>query len=164
MSNDPIAKKVIQGLGQIGEETGKELLKQGGKIALGVITGTELVGDVKPMNEGEKIQKQANDDKEKEMEMAKLRAQINGRDIGQEIEAVRKKRQEEEEAKERELENLAIERERQKQMEVMVSVDEVSTNPNKRKKSRGSAFAKGKQGKASVSDMSATAEYYKKPD
>jgi hypothetical protein len=159
-----ITKQVIKGLGRIGEEAGKELIKQSGEIAHGVITGKELVGDIKPISDQEKAQKQVKDDKEKEMEMAKLRAQINGRNIEDEIKSIRDKREQEEAEQERELERLAVEREQQKQTEALSDIDEVSSNPAKQKKKRGSAFAKGKQGKASTSDMSATAEYYKKPD
>jgi len=144
---------VAQALQQVGAETGKEAVKQAGKIAEGVvggISGVELVGDIKPMGEQELVGKKAEDEGKKREEMSKIR----GRDVEGEMEQVRKEKKKREEEEERRfLEEIkqkreAEERERQ---ELVVG-----------KKKRG-AFAKGGK-KPAQSDMSATGEFSRKKD
>ena len=48
---DPIVKKVLGSLGQIVTETVEKTAKETMNIASGVITGQELVGDIKPLSE-----------------------------------------------------------------------------------------------------------------
>lgn len=160
-----IVRGVVKGLGQIGGETGKELLEESGKIVEGVVNPVNILGGLKPMDEGEYQKKMAEDERKKQEEIARLNSEIKGtgRNVGEEMEQVRREREEEEERKEREfLEKLKAQREQEKAEEAVMSVDE-TTNSHKKKKKRGGAFMKGK-GKASISDMSATGEFKGKVD
>lgn len=162
-----IFKGFLKGLGSIGEETGKELVTEPGRMVESIITGKELLGNIASMSDRQLHEKKSEEDKKKEEELARLRRQMGpGRNVEAEIKEVRDEKAEAEKQKEEEfLRNLQIQRQREKEeYEAMCGQMGMSDNPAKRKKSRGSAFAKGKQGKASTSDMSATAEFYKKPD
>lgn len=158
-----IGKGVIDGLKQLGEETGKELVNQTGKIAETIITGKELLGDIVPMSNQEMEKKRVEEEQKKQKEMADLKNQMSehGRNVEGEMEQIRREKQQTEEEKEKAfLENLKRQREEEKMQSDYTGYEE-SSNPNKRKKSRGSAFAGGK---AKKEDMSQTREYVKKPD
>ncbi|MCL4384682.1 hypothetical protein M1116_04460 [Patescibacteria group bacterium] len=166
MSNS-IPAQVIKGLGQIGEETGKELLNQTGKIAETIITGKELLGDIKPLSEPELAQKKAEEEKKKQEEMAKLREQMGkGRNVEAEMEALRK----EEEKAAKEKEEIALNAEQQRmaadQNQGNLASELVSSNPAKQKKSRGSALMGGKRKKSQPDQqqMSQTSEFKGKID
>lgn len=115
----------FKGIKSIGEETVEKTVEHTGKIASGIITGQELVGNLKPMSNEQQTKSQQEDERIKQQEMADLRSQMSGgRNVEQEIEKVRdeKKRKEEEEEKflknlERQRENERIERQ-QMQSEV----------------------------------------------
>ena len=152
-----IPKKVVQGLKQVGEETGKELVGQTKKIVTGVISGKELVGDTKVMTEKELAAKQVDDERKKNEEMSKLR----GRDVEGEVTQIRKEKEQKEDEEEKFLEEVKIQREAEdKERQKLAAETGVSSNPGKRKKKRGSAFAKGNK-KTSVADLSATSEFGK---
>jgi hypothetical protein len=162
-----IKNDFLKGFGELGEEIGEKTIKETGKIFEPIISTRELLGFIQPMSDEELKKKKEEDEKTKEDEIAKLKAAMgSGRNLEEEIKRIR----EEEDAKEKQeeqefLENLKIkkEMEAQEEAEAMAMMTE-SSNPAKQKKSRGSAMAKGKNGKASTSDMSATAEFFKKPD
>ncbi len=151
MSDDnSIPKQVVKQLGELSEETAVEAVKAVGDIAKGVISGSQLVGDVAEISQ----------DREQELErqdQEKLN-QIRGRNVEAEIEEIRKQKKQQQEEKEKKfLEEVRQKREQERAEEARVmEVMSVSSNPAKRKKSRGSAFA---QGKPKQSDMSATAEF-----
>ncbi len=153
-------KKVVQALGQVAEETSREMVRQAGKVVAGVVTGKDLVGDIKPMSEKEMVKKQTEDEAKKQQEMGQLREK--GRDVEGEMQKVREEKKKKEEEEERQfLDNIKRQREAEDQerrsMVLMVS------SPGKRKKKRGSAFVKKGKG-ASQSEMSATSEYSRKRD
>jgi hypothetical protein len=141
---DSIPKKVLQSLGQIVVETGKETLIEANKITSSIVTGQELLG-IKPLSDEDLAKRLAEDDKNKQEEMRSLREP--GRNVEEEIkQVIKEKEQKEESAEEKMLREVreqreAEERERQ-QLEVQMGV---SNNPNKQKKQRGSAFVKGKR-------------------
>jgi len=145
-----ISNQVLQGLKQVAEETGKELVNETGKIVTGVITGEELVKDAKPMNEGEYAAKKDEDEKTKQQEKKE-----NGRNGEKEMDEVRKeKKRKEEEEEKLFLENLQRQREEEKkEMAVMMEP--------KGKRARGKMMTPGKP---KQSDMSATAEFSKNID
>ena len=161
-----ILKNVLKGIKQIGTETVEKSAEEGGKIVEGVITGKELLGDIKSMSDQQysaESQKYKNKDEE---EMVKLRAQMKdpGRDVEQEIEQVQKEKEQKEEDERKFLENLKIQREREK-AEMEAAYAEAPGNPHKAKKSRGSAFAKGKKKSGpDLEQMSQTAEVKSKVD
>ena len=100
--NDPVFKQVVKGLGSIAEETGKEVLKQGEEVLHSVITGKELLGDAQPMTDQEMAQRKADDERKKQEEINKLRAQMGqGRPIEEEMEKIRREREQKEEQEER---------------------------------------------------------------
>jgi len=153
-----IPKKVLQGLKQVGEETGKELVEQTKRMVTGTISGKELVADANMMTNKEMVEKQVEDEKKKKEEMGKLR----GRDVEGEIVQVRKEKKQKEEEEEREfLEKVKRQRQVEEQeRQSLASEVGASSSPEKRKKKRGSAFVKGKK-KTSTADMSATGEFGK---
>ena len=145
-----------KGLKQLGEETGKELINQTGKIAESIITGKELLGDIVPMGEQEMEQKKKEDEGKKQKEISDVRCQISGRNVEAEMEQIRNEKEEKEKEEERLfLENLKRQREEERaEMESMVVEPES-------KRSRGKTVAGNK---AKKEDMSQTREYIKKPD
>lgn len=155
-----ITDDTLKGLKQVGVETGKEFVKQVGKIAESVITGKELLGDITSMSQAEMKNKHQEDEIKKQQEMARLKSEIGQerpRDVEGEIELIRKQRENEEEEQERLfLENLKRQREAER-AEMGAFVEEPS-----KKRSRGDAFASNK--KVKQSSMSATKEYDNKTD
>ena len=149
-----------KGFKQLGQETAEKLVEETGKIAESVITARELLGDIKPLNDQEMAQKRAEDDNKKQEEMNKLRSQISGRNVENEMEQLRRQQEKEEEEKERyfEKEKERQEWERQQQVENSELMME-STNSSKQKKSRGSAMSHKKKSQPDQSQMSQTSEY-----
>ncbi len=156
--NQSIASGVLKGLGELGQETVKKTVEEAGKIIEPIISAQDLLGNISTMSDEEMKREQAEDERKKQEEIAKLKAEMGqGRDLESEIEKIRQEREE----KERQEERVEEEKERQ---EEMAEEGEIIFEPETKKKGPGSGMAKGHQGKASNSDMSATAEYYKKPD
>ena len=156
-----IAKKVLSAVGQIGVETGKEILKEGGKIGETIISGQELLGNIKPMTEEEYKLKAEEEGKKSDKEMADLRQNIGGgRNVEGEIEEVRRQREQVEKEKEK---RILEEVSRQREIEAMELASlEVPGNPKK-----SAAKMQGVKGKKTAPDpalMSATAEFKGKVD
>lgn len=150
---------------QLIQETAEKLVEETGKIAESVITARELLGDIKPLSDEELIQKKADDEKKKQEEMNKLRSQISGRSVENEMEQLRYQQEKEEEEKEKYFEKEKERQgwERQQQIENSDLMME-STNPSKQKKSRGSAMSHKKKSQPDQSQMSQTSEYKGKID
>jgi hypothetical protein len=161
MSDDGIAKKVLLTMGQIGAETGKEILKEGGKIGERIISGQELLGNIKPMSEEEFKSKAEEEEKRSDKEMSDLRQNIGGgRNVEGEIEEVRRQREaEEKEKEERILEEVA----RQREIEAMELVS-LETPGNQKKSAAKMQGVKGKKSAPDLTQMSATAEFKGKVD
>jgi len=150
---------VIQGIKQVVEETEEKLVEEAGKIAKGVITGEELVKDIKPMDQEEYQNKVEEDEKKKQEGIKEI-----GRNVEKEMDEVRKAKKKKEEEEEKEfLEKIRRQRELEEQERQALEMEamSVSRNPAKQKKQRGSAF---KPGKPKQSDMSQTAEFSKSVD
>lgn len=148
-----IPKQVAVGLKQVAEETVGEAASNAVKVVDSVITGKDLVGDIKPMSAGEYQQKQQEDETVKQKEISEI-----GRNVEKEMDEARKKRKEAEDEREKEfLENLKKQREAEGQEVVEL------TRKHPRPK-RGGAFARGGKAKPSQSDMSATGEFKGKVD
>ncbi|MEK7527964.1 MAG: hypothetical protein AAB574_03030 [Patescibacteria group bacterium] len=112
---DPIVKKVLGSLGQIVTETVEKTAKETMNIASGVITGQELVGDIKPLSEEAMAKAKAEEEEKKQEELGRLRQGTSAsqeRNVEKEMGEIRdeKKRKEEEEEKQF-LENLKRQRE-----------------------------------------------------
>lgn len=140
MTDDPILKQVIKGLGNIGEETGKEAINQIGEIGNSIISGKELLGDIKPLTDEEIQKKKIEDQKKAEAEMKEIRRNVEG-----EINQIRQQIESEEDRKEKEAERLRQEQEYYAQMQSVEPLEMISTNPAKQKKKRGSALAHNKK-------------------
>ncbi|MFA6602317.1 MAG: hypothetical protein WCT01_00805 [Candidatus Shapirobacteria bacterium] len=155
-----IAKQWWQGIKTIGTETVEIAKKETFKMADGVITGKDWLGNIQAMDTNDYNKAKQADEEAKNREIEQIKQQIMGRNVGQEIEEVRKNKTQEEEEQERFLEQLRQQRlaELAEQQSLWTNFGE-SSNPAKRKKSRGSAFKTGKQGKASQADMSETGEF-----
>lgn len=157
-----IPKQILQNLKNIAEETGKEAVKQAGEIVHGVISPKELLGDITNLSPEELARRKQEDERKKQEEMAKLRAQMQGRNVGAEMQQI--ERQEDQEKKQEEDENLRrirMLREREQAEHAQMAAEMgVSANPAKRKKKRGSAMGGGKR-KTNMPDpasMSQTSE------
>lgn len=114
MGDSTIPKQVLQSLGQIVVETGKEAIKQAGEITTGIITGQELLG-INEISDEELKQKRMVEEQKKQKELAELRAQMGqGRNVEQEMKQVRQEDEQEEQQKIREEQ----EKERQQQAQM----------------------------------------------
>jgi hypothetical protein len=151
MTDDSITKKVIKGLGEIGEETVKEAVKQTGMITEGVITGQELLG-IKPMSDEELAKKKAEDEKKVKEEMKNLRV----RNVEEEIKQVREEKEKEAEQQEKYLEQLKQQREAEAQAQPAVVMDS-----NQKRNAAKTQFAPGKRKKQQpgADQMSQTSEF-----
>jgi hypothetical protein len=159
MVDDSIVKKVIKGLGEIGEEAAKETMKQVGKLTESVITGQELFG-VKPLSDEELSRKKAEDEQKKQEELAKLRQQQSepGRNVEEEIKRIREEREREEKEKERQEREQARQQQEAYQRE---SQQSVSTPGNPKREAAKRQFSPGKKKKQQPdpTQMSQTSEF-----
>jgi hypothetical protein len=135
-----IPKKVLQALGQIAMETGKEALKQAGEITHGVISGKELLGNLTNLSDAELSQRKAEDERNKQIEIEAMMAKIQGRNVEGEMKQV--------EREEQQIEQQKVQQEQQAsqyRQEEGTPMPTESANPHKRKKKRGSALGGGKK-------------------
>ena len=154
-----IPKQVIKGLGDLSRETGEKLVSEVGKIGSGIITGRELLGGIHEMSDVELQQKKHEEEQNKQKEIEDLRKEMGlGRNLEQEMQQLRYERDNQEQQEERQ-EEMAENREKQEEMMSQSYTPEPSSKPK-----RGQGVKKGKHGKASQADMSATQEYFKKND
>ena len=160
MTDDSVLKQVIKGLGNIGEETGKEAIQQIGEIGNSIISGKELLGDIKPLTDEEIQKKKIEDQKKAEAEMREIRRNVEG-----EINQVRQEIESEEERKRKEEERLRQEKEYYARVQATEPMEMISSNPAKQKKKRGSALAHNKKSsQPDPSQMSQTSEFKGKID
>jgi len=155
-----IIKGLGKGLGQLGQETVEKLVDNAGKILDPTITAQELLGGINPMSDQEMAQKKAEDEKKKQEEMNKLRSQMSGRPVENEMERIRKQKEKEEEEKEKYLQKVKERKdwERQQQM----AADMENMQPKKQHIDKGGNKHKTQQ--PDPSQMSATAEFKGKID
>lgn len=160
MSDDSIAKKVLKGLGGIGEETGKEALHHVAEMTTGIITGKELLGQVTEMSDEQLQQKKLEDERKSKEEMAKLQAQMNGqgRHVEQEMEQVHQEKEQIEEQKEKEEEQQKMAEEQQ--MMVAAPAPEPAGRPSRGKMGGG----RKKKQEPTADQMTATSEFKGKVD
>jgi hypothetical protein len=183
MSDDrhKILKGIGRGLGQIGSETVEKIKDQGEKVFESVITGKQLLGLDRTMNDGELELKKHEDKQKSAEEIRRLKGEMGQksgrqeeeqkekrRDVEGEIKELvdQKKKEEEEKEKyyEEQQKRQEIERQRQEE-EYNNSLMAESTNPAKQKKSRGSAFiTKKRKSQPTQSQMSQTQEFKGKID
>ena len=157
MINNKIVKGFLQGFKQLGHETGEKLVTETGKVAESIITAKELLGDIKPLSDQEIAQKQAEDEEKKKKEMADARAQISGRNVGNEIKQITDQKKKEEEEKEKMfLENLKRQRE-QEEIERQKMMNAESMSSNRPKKDKGGNKHKTQQ--PDETQMSQTSEF-----
>lgn len=156
-----ISDDFVKGLKKLGSETVEKVGEETGKIAESIITGKELLGDITSMSEDNLKKSHIEDERKKQEEMAKLKAEMGqGRNVEQEMEQIRnqKERQEEEEEK-MFLENLRRQREEERQEQIESNFDMMgSSHP----KNKGGNPHKKQQ--PSDDAMSETNEFSKKPD
>lgn len=159
MTDNNIPKQVLQAMKQIGTETVEQGVKHVAEIGSTIITGKELLGDIKPMSDGELRQKQAEDSAKSQEESERLRQEMGqGRNVGAEIKQIQDQKKQEEEEKERQfLENIKRQREEErKEQEAMAA--QYGDEGNKKKK------GPQKQGKKKSSMVDQSMEVAKKPD
>jgi len=145
---------------QLIQETAEKLVEETGKIAESVITARELLGDIRPLSDEELAQKKADDEKKKQEEMNKLRSQISGRSVENEMERIRHQKEREEEEKGNiELENLKRQKEMERQNQI---INMEIVQPSRHKKNKGNPHKKKQEPDAT--QMSQTSEYKGKID
>ncbi len=160
MDDNNIPKKVIQGIGEIGAETVKEGTKQATEMLNTIITGQELVGNAKPMNEEELAQARTEDERKKEEEVNRLRqaSASQGRNVEAEINEIVDEKKKSEEEKERDfLEKVKLQREaEERERENFVEMP-----GNAKREAAKTQFAPGKRKKQQpdASQMSQTSEF-----
>jgi len=156
-----IIKDFGKGIRRLGQETVEKLVEETGKIVESVITAQELLSDIKPLNEQEIAQKQAEDERRKQKEMSDLRSQMSPRGVENEMEQIRHQKQKEEEEKEKMfLENLKRQREVERQDQI--ANYEMMGNSNKHHKDKGGNKRKTQQ--PDPSQLSQTSEIKGKID
>jgi len=156
-----IVKGIGQGLGKLGLETMEKAAEEGGRILESTITGKELLGLDNTMTPEQIAQVKAEDEKQKNEEIRKIKAQMSGGgNLEREMEEarLRKERMEEQQEKtEEENEEKQEEYEEWQRDQEAAEVMMQSTNPSKQRKSRGDAGRKKKQ--PDLSQMSQTQEF-----
>lgn len=152
-----IVGNVIKNLGQIGGEVITESVEQVGKIGESIISGKELLGDIKPMSQEELQRKKLEDEKNKKDEINKL---MGGRNLEGEIEEIRKEKGKKEEEEEKMLRQIQIEREEERREHEKLAMEMDVTPANKRKKERGSVLNPKK--KVPIDQTSQTGEFVSK--
>jgi len=158
MSDDGILKKVVKGLGDLGAETVEEGVKEVVNIGESVITGKELLGDIKTMDEGEMARTKAEEERKKQEELAKIR-NIPGRNVEGEIKQVVQEKMEEEEEKEKEfLEKIKEQREAEERERQEMSAEEPG-NAKREAAKRQMAPGKKKSSQPDTAAMSQTSEF-----
>lgn len=151
-----------KGFKQLGEETAEKLVEGGVKIVEPIITAQELLGDIKPLNDEEYAKKRSEEEEKKRKEMADLRSQMSGRNLGNEMEQVRhqQEKKEEEEKKKMEAENLRRQREEERRQQENNGMDLMVSK--KHHKDKGGNKHKTQQ--PDQSQMSQTSEFKGKID
>lgn len=164
MSGDNnILKQVVKGLGQVAEETGKEALKQAEEATESIITGKALLGDIQPMSDQEIAQKKAEDERKKQEEMNKLRAEMGqGRNVEQEMEQIRNEEEKAEEQKKEQEKRESQEEQMRQQQES--GQTEMPGNAKREAAKRQMAPHGKKSSQPDPSQMSQTAEFKGKID
>ncbi len=158
MTDDSILKQVVKGLGEVGEETLKETVNEAITIGESVITGKELLGDIKTMDEGEMAQKKAEEERKKQEELAKIR-NIPGRNVEGEIKQVVQEKKSEEEEKEREfLEKIKEQREAEERERQQMEAEEPG-NAKREAAKKQMAPGKKKSSQPDTAAMSQTSEF-----
>lgn len=156
---DSIPGQVLKGLGDLSVETGEKLAGEIGEIGKTIISGRELLGGITEMSDQELQQKKQEEEKNKQKEIDDLRKEMGlGRDLEQEMQQLRYERDNREKREEQQ-EEMMENKEKEEEMMNQSFVSEPSSKPK-----RGQGVKKGKHGKASQADMSATQEYFKKND
>lgn len=161
MADDSIPKKVIQGLGQLGLETGKEAIEQVRLVTESVITGKELLGDITQLSNQELAQKQAEDERKKQEEMNKLRASMGqGRNLDREIEQIREERKREEDQKEKQmLEQVRRQREAEEAERQQMAASAPGNDKRQVAKMQNAPAGKRKKQQPDPTQMSQTSEF-----
>jgi len=154
------ATKILQAIQNAGTEIGEQGIKTTEQVINTVITGQELVGDVKPMNEEEMAHAKAEDERKKQEELAKLR-QIPGRNVGAEMKQVDEEEKSEEKKKEEEfLEKLRQQREAERQERESMVEEPGNAKREQAKHAMSPGKKKSSQTAApNVTQMSATSEF-----
>ena len=149
-----------KGFKQLGQETAEKLIEETGKIIEPIITAQELLGGITPMTDQEMAQKKAEDERKKQEEMNKLRSQMSGRPVENEMERIRKQNEKEEEEREKYFEKMKERQEWEEQQQMMGG--EEMMQPKKQHKDKGGNKHKTQQPDAT--QMSQTAEFKTKQD
>jgi len=107
-----IVSDFLKGIKSIGQETAEKSVEHVGEIASTIITGEALVGNLKPMSNGQEQKARQEDEIKKRQEEEKIKQEYmgQGRNVEGEIEQVRKEKEQEDEQQERFLKNLEIQR------------------------------------------------------
>ena len=157
---DNIPTKILNVIQQVGTEVAEQAVKTGEQVMNKVITGQELVGDAKPMNETEMAKAKAEDERKKQEELAKIRS-IPGRNVEGEVKQIIDEKKSEEDQKQKEfLENIKRQREMEEAERNNLMTEpgnskreqaKHSMSPNKKKSSQTAA--------PNMSSMSATREF-----
>lgn len=159
MTDDSILKQVVKGLGKVGEETLKETVNEAVTIGESVITGKELLGDIKTMDEGEMAKAKAEDEKKKKEGIENELRNIPGRDVTGEMKQVAQEEKSEEEKKQQEfLEKIKEQREAEERERQQMEAEEPG-NAKREAAKKQMAPGKKKSSRPDTAAMSQTSEF-----
>lgn len=158
--DNQIIKGLGKGLGQLGQETVEKLVENTGKILDPTITAQELLGGINPMSDQEMAKKKAEDERKKQEEMNKLRSQMSGRSVENEMERIRNQKEKEEEEKEKYFQKVKERKEWERQQQMAADMENMQ--PKKQHIDKGGNKHKTQQ--PDPSQMSQTAEFKGKID
>lgn len=154
---DNIPVKILNTIQEAGTEIAESGIKTTEQAISTVITGKELVGDIKPMNDEEMARAKADDEMKKQEELAKIQS-LPGRNVEEEMkEIVQEKKNEEDQQQKEFLEKVRIQREAEERerQEMMEEPGNVKREQAKRQNAPG---AKKKQ-EPNMTQMSQTSEF-----
>lgn len=157
---DSIIKGIMKGLGEISQETAETGVKETVNIGQSVISGQELLGGIKKIDEAEMGKMEKSEEVEKQEEMDRLRkvAASQGRKLEEELQEIRNQKQEKEKREEEEfLEKIRLQRE----AEVREREELLEEPGNVKREAAKTQFAPGKRKKQAPdpTQMSQTSEF-----
>lgn len=159
--SDNIPTKILNAIQQAGTEIAETGIKGTEQIISTVITGQELVGDVKAMSDEEMAKAKAEDEKKKNEGIEQELRNVPGRDVSGEMKQIDQEAKSEEEKKQQDfLENIKRQREMEEAERNSLMVEPKNDKREQAKHAMSPHKKKSSQTAApNMSSMSATSEF-----
>ena len=151
--------KIIKAVQDVGTEIVETGIKGTEQIISTVITGQELVGDVKPMSEEEMARAKADDERKKQEEIRNELKNIPGRDVEGEMKQIAQEQKDEEERKQKEFLEKIEKQRREEEIERNSLMEAPGNAKREQAKRQNSPGNKRKSQMADPCSMSQTSEF-----